>query len=85
MIQGKKRSDIPNGATNFETKLIIPTTRKIKAKQASALSTPAKKQVRFNYDLDPSILDYNPDFGFNDELHADFSGKQQSMWAILYD
>ena len=62
---------------------------KLRNKQSSAASSPRgptdPKKVRFNDDLNPVILDYNPDFGFNDELHSQLTGRSYSMWRILYD
>ena len=43
------------------------------------------KQVKFNKDLDPAILDYYPDFGFVDKLNGENLDKGYNMWRLLYD
>ena len=43
------------------------------------------KQVKFNGDLDPSVLDYFPDFGFPDKLNSDYIDRDYDMWRLLYD
>lgn len=45
---------------------------------------PARK-VHFNYDLDPETLKSVPDFGFNDELNANYWEDKTTVWGLLYD
>lgn len=42
-------------------------------------------KVKFNDDLNPELLDYHPDFGFNDELNVSLSSHFYTVWQLLYD
>lgn len=47
--------------------------------------TALAKQIKFNNDLNPSILDYYPDFGFVDNLNSEYLDRDYDMWRLLYD
>lgn len=88
MNRRKKRTVFQNEVVDVESNLVETTSLKLKSKQPSAASSPRvfeKKKVQFNSDLNPAILDYNPDFGFSDALHNDITGKNHTLWRILYD